>query len=132
MKRSETQRFINVFNELKKSGEVKGTSDFAEKICYPQSSTSLILNNKRDAPITLLNKICEVFGVERQYIFEGKEPIFSPEKKLTPQNNNMEAALRKEVETLREKLEMAREIIKSKDQTIAALTGGEIGKQRAS
>lgn len=45
---------------------------FADKLGYAQSSTYLILNGKRPVPDTLLEKICEVYDINKEWLLTGK------------------------------------------------------------
>ena len=73
----ETRRFIEVFNLLIKQGIVNSALEFATSIDYLNTSFSSVLNGRRDIPISAINNTCKKYGINRDYLFDGMEPIFT-------------------------------------------------------
>jgi len=74
----ETARVLKVFNELKKAKKIEGVGDFCNKMEFDSSAFSQIKTGNRNAPLSLQHKIIDTFNVNRDFIFNGKEPMFNP------------------------------------------------------
>ena len=70
-----TERFIQVYENLLSSHEIRSARQFAAKLeCLPQSLHP-ILKGRRDISLELLEKVVRCFPVRAEYLFTGKGPM---------------------------------------------------------
>ena len=70
-KDKQKERFIKVFNLLKKEGMILGVKDFADKIGVKQPNISAIVSGSRTVSAATLNKLLDAFPVSRNYLYDG-------------------------------------------------------------
>lgn len=75
----ETKRLMEVLDGLKKS---KGLSMYkiAKKIDYLPQSFSRVRSGGQNLPSRIIHKICEMYGINKAYVFTGEFPVFLDEK----------------------------------------------------
>jgi phage repressor protein C with HTH and peptisase S24 domain len=76
----ETRRLMEVLDTLKKT---KGLSMYqiAQKIDYLPQSFSRVRSGGQNLPSRIIHKICEIYGINKAYIYTGEFPIFLDIKK---------------------------------------------------
>lgn len=80
MKRNpETKRLLEVLEGMKKT---KGISMYqiAKRINYLPQSFSRVKSGGQNLPSRIIHKICEIYNINKGYIFAGQFPIFMDEK----------------------------------------------------
>lgn len=83
------KRFLRSFYELKKKGAVKSQLDFAKQLGVDQSNMSAVFNEKRGASDTMLHKLCSVFQVNKDWLFDGEGEMLKDNSGVqlyTPEN----------------------------------------------
>jgi SOS-response transcriptional repressor LexA len=82
------ERFIKVFNELERKGEIvkndrngKGMGDFADKILGKRGYGHIVRaflkpDDKRVIDYKHIAPLCKHYGVNRAYMLQGKKPMF--------------------------------------------------------
>lgn len=70
------QRFKLVHDTLERAGLIKSKSDLASKLGTYNHIIHNILNGKRSITVEQLNKLCEVFEVDANYMFGLNENMF--------------------------------------------------------
>jgi phage repressor protein C with HTH and peptisase S24 domain len=75
----ETKRLMEVLEGLKKT---KGISMYqiAKKINYLPQSFSRVKSGGQNLPSRIIHKICEIYNINKAYVFTGEFPIFLDEK----------------------------------------------------
>jgi len=75
----ETKRLMDVLDGLKKS---KGISMYqiAKKIDYLPQSFSRVKSGGQNLPSRIIHKICEIYNINKSYIYTGQFPVFIDEK----------------------------------------------------
>ena len=66
-----TKRFSRCLRQLRATGKVKSSRQFALAVDYLPQSLGEILKGRRDAPLELLRKAVDVFGFNPHYLFTG-------------------------------------------------------------
>ncbi len=62
MQNSDTIEFVNLYNSLWRGGLFKSQMEFCEQIKCSRTSLNLILNGKRNAPVSIILKTKELYG----------------------------------------------------------------------
>lgn len=66
-----TTRFIQVFEELKQSGRVRSARQFALSIGTYAQSFNEILKGRREATLTMIQKVTEVYNINSNFLLTG-------------------------------------------------------------
>lgn len=77
-----TERFKEVYESLVTRGELKNQVEFSEKLPYNHSSINNILTGKRNVPASVVLKLCKKFSVSKEFMFEGRLPMFYSSSRL--------------------------------------------------
>lgn len=75
----ETKRILEVLEGMKKT---KGISMYkiAKKLNYLPQSFSRVKSGGQNLPSRIIHKICEIYNINKGYIFAGQFPVFMDEK----------------------------------------------------
>jgi transcriptional regulator with XRE-family HTH domain len=71
-----SKRFVQVLLALEEGARVRSRSQFAEELNSHKQTISDIVNDKRNVTLDLVQKVCEVFFVNPNFIILGKLPMF--------------------------------------------------------
>jgi hypothetical protein len=72
----QTTRLLEVYKTLIKKGVVNKPLDFCSQVDYLNTSFVHVAAGRRNFPTLIINNACKVFGINPDYIFDGKLPIF--------------------------------------------------------
>jgi SOS-response transcriptional repressor LexA len=91
----ETKRLLEVLEGMKKT---KGISMYqiAKKIDYLPQSFSRVKSGGQNLPSRIIHKICEIYNINKGYIFAGQFPIFIDEKQAKLIERSGKAIVKKE------------------------------------
>ncbi len=90
-KKSINKRVSEVYKNLLKNKIVDNESQFSDKLGYRQPTINMILNNKSNAGRKLIDKIIDIYNVNRKYIEQGELPMFVSSSEVTqPTSENPE------------------------------------------
>jgi len=94
----ETKRLLEVLEGMKKN---KGISMYqiAKKINYLPQSFSRVKSGGQNLPSRIIHKICEIYNINKGYIFAGQFPIFIDEKQARLIQKTGKAPVAKEIPT---------------------------------
>ena len=89
------------------------TNIFADKLNYAQSSMYMILNGKRPAPDSLLDAICNVYEISKEWLLTGKGEMHNQEPEPPKQDETLTAlaSLINELKSEREEIRKERQIL---------------------
>jgi phage repressor protein C with HTH and peptisase S24 domain len=94
-KAPDTKRLLEALDTLKKQ---KGISMYqvAKKINYAPQSFSRIRSGGQNAPLKWIHKICDTYGINKNYIFNNEPPMFMDEKqgKIVEQSHVKDKAVK--------------------------------------
>ena len=71
------QRFKEVYRQLEASRRIKGKSDIAKKLGTYNHVVNAILKGKRNITIDQLQRLCEAYEVNANYLFGATDSIFA-------------------------------------------------------
>jgi len=71
-----SQRFVTIHDALIEQKIVRSSRQFAMSLDYLPQSLSEILKGRRDAPVTVLQKLIQVYHINPNYLFGETEEMF--------------------------------------------------------
>jgi len=75
----ETKRLMDVLDGLKKTKNIS-MYQIAKKINYLPQSFSRVRSGGQNLPSRIIHKICEIYNINKGYIYTGQFPVFIDEK----------------------------------------------------
>lgn len=73
-----TKRFLDCFEQLKRTNKVRSGRHFAVSLDYLPQSFSEIVNGRREVTVELLRKATEQYCLNPAYLLMGQEPMVLP------------------------------------------------------
>jgi len=73
-----TKRFLDCFEQLKRTNRVRSGRHFAVSLDYLPQSFSEIVNGRREVTVELLRKATEQYCLNPAYLLMGQEPMILP------------------------------------------------------
>ena len=73
-----TKRFLDCFEQLKRTNKVRSGRHFAVSLDYLPQSFSEIVNGRREVTVELLRKATEQYCLNPAYLLMGQEPMILP------------------------------------------------------
>lgn len=73
-----TKRFLDCFEQLKRTHKVRSGRHFAVSLDYLPQSFSEIVNGRREVTVELLRKATEQYCLNPAYLLMGQEPMILP------------------------------------------------------
>lgn len=83
-----TKRFLDCFEQLKRSNKVRSGRQFAVSLDYLPQSFSEIINGRREVTVELLRKATELYCLNPSYLLMGQEPMILPDISSAAHNGN--------------------------------------------